>query len=1203
MRSSDTWRCYRPQQRARLRTLTYETLETRRLLTIWGPHLDFSTWNQNPSPYWDDTPLDPTTGQPAYVGCVATAAAQVLSYWRHPDDIEFSLADRYVTHTRSIDVDGDAVPSQFPTLATLDAELSEINYDQSDDEKAVLGFGVGVKYEMDYTSRGSGAFTSWGEDVFTDDFGYGSARWGAWSSQVETAVIDNLKSGWPVILAVGRSGARSGHSLVLEGYRDDTDEFYVNFGWGGGADGWYDLPDLDTPTGYSDYDIVRGAVYDINPSYGWGQTLGDAENTSFSPYAVPETSTEKWRQTTDGDHKFEGILAGMGSNVYVANTTTSPGPASSLWVVTDTGVKIDEIPLPESIDDNNGIGYPAQAPNGNIFIPTDEGAVYRVDPETRTVTKIFQDSAYDQMRSVKIDENGLLYVATFSKLYCLNQDGTQQWAYQVPSSGRILRDEPAVDDVRNLVYLPYYRSSPKTSHLAMIDRTNGDLLHTEDFGGVSFGSYSAGTPSIGSDGTVYIGNYTTLYALNPDATLSEKWHKDKYPSLMYHAPTVGRDGTLYVKYWKPNLTDQVVAALYADTGNVKWEIPFQLGDSDNIGSILAGSNDMIAFGIGWENGSNPDTYAVYTYRDLGSSYQKVWQKDFGTSGGNIALGPENTLYVMPASGYGHTITALGSGIGMGRENNSAPDRAVNTGVPDFGTVADVSAVLSWETSDPEGHDIEYTLWIRETENDYEYVAASGITQNSYTVSDLAPGTQYSWYVIASDGQAFSKSEEWTFSTASASGALVTTIVSEPTAFEDQDTGEVGALPSDEEWIDEWASFYVEVWVSTPDTNDAGVLSAQLDLTYNTDYFTATAIEHGPGFDLLRVGTIDDSAGLVDDLGAGTLSTDVGDDRYALLARVSFDPTEDNPNVLHNADGKYITPLDTGFGLDDPEVMLVGPIPAAVELGDAPDTELWPAMYDIDDDGRNGFGDFAFFATAFQQNVGDPGATYAWAADFDHSGRVDSGDFAWFATNFQRTKTGGIPLDYHQDFPEAWRPSPLMLEMTAAPPQGSAALLTEDKFDAIVAEAVHRIEKSAGSEAGAVLESVTVEIVDLPGNRLGQSLDNRVWIDVDASGYGWFIDATPGDDVEFWHRGATDEQMATLGSPARGRVDLLTTVMHELGHVLGLEHTDDSGVMNALLPLSTRRLFDDDFLPIEEWQNVADSWDAVDAIFGSFGSSV
>ncbi|MDP6721311.1 MAG: matrixin family metalloprotease, partial [Pirellulaceae bacterium] len=165
------------------------------------------------------------------------------------------------------------------------------------------------------------------------------------------------------------------------------------------------------------------------------------------------------------------------------------------------------------------------------------------------------------------------------------------------------------------------------------------------------------------------------------------------------------------------------------------------------------------------------------------------------------------------------------------------------------------------------------------------------------------------------------------------------------------------------------------------------------------------------------------------------------------------------------------------------------------------------------------------------------------------------------------------------------------------------LVTEDNLAPIVAEALDRIEKSAGFEAGALLESVTVEIADLPGKQLGQSLDNTVWIDVDAAGYGWFIDATPGNDVEFSQRTATDELMATFGSPARGWVDLLTTVVHELGHVLGLEHADGSGVMNELLPLSTRRLFDDDILPIEEWQNVADRWDPVDVVFRSLGQRI
>src|SRR5262245_14680220 len=69
------------------------------------------------------------------------------------------------------------------------------------------------------------------------------------------------------------------------------------------------------------------------------------------------------------------------------------------------------------------------------------------------------------------------------------------------------------------------------------------------------------------------------------------------------------------------------------------------------------------------------------------------------------------------------------------------------------------------------------------------------------------------------------------------------------------------------------------------------------------------------------------------------------------------------------------------------------------------------------------------------------------------------------------------------------------------------------------------------------------------------MGGNVWIDGDANGFGWFVDPTPADDLEF--------APGTMG-PARDRVDLLTVVLHELGHVLGFEHTHDGGVMDESL---------------------------------------
>jgi hypothetical protein len=51
------------------------------------------------------------------------------------------------------------------------------------------------------------------------------------------------------------------------------------------------------------------------------------------------------------------------------------------------------------------------------------------------------------------------------------------------------------------------------------------------------------------------------------------------------------------------------------------------------------------------------------------------------------------------------------------------------------------------------------------------------------------------------------------------------------------------------------------------------------------------------------------------------------------------------------------------------------------------------------------------------------------------------------------------------------------------------------------------------------------------------------------------------------------------SPAYGRYDLLTAVLHELGHLQGHDHTDD-GLMVATLPTGTRRLPDDGVLHFE-----------------------
>jgi hypothetical protein len=139
----------------------------------------------------------------------------------------------------------------------------------------------------------------------------------------------------------------------------------------------------------------------------------------------------------------------------------------------------------------------------------------------------------------------------------------------------------------------------------------------------------------------------------------------------------------------------------------------------------------------------------------------------------------------------------------------------------------------------------------------------------------------------------------------------------------------------------------------------------------------------------------------------------------------------------------------------------------------------------------------------------------------------------------------------------------------------AQTLQQAQLDSIVRQAITNYS-SAGLSADQIgkLKSIKVGIADLKDGMLGEAFGSAIYVDTTAAGYGFFVDTTPGKDEEFTIT-RNDGLYAAPGSVAAGKIDLLTVVEHEMGHILGLEdlHSID-GLMHEDLGVGIRHHIDD-----------------------------
>ncbi|MDY5970019.1 MAG: thiol protease/hemagglutinin PrtT [Bacteroidales bacterium] len=213
--------------------------------------LTTSKWSQE-APYYNMCPE--INGERSVTGCVATAMAQVMYYWKYPiQGGSRTINYRPYTNGGTMGVLSLKYDTCYFNYDLMEDDMSNVTDEQKTNAVALLNYACGVSVHMDYDPQGSGASTStYLMGALTGPFKYKNnikqvsrdrapfVNTTGVPSLGDTLWVDTLRNEInhrrPVIYCGADTrpnvGADARHAFICDGYNSMNKLFRFNWGWG-----------------------------------------------------------------------------------------------------------------------------------------------------------------------------------------------------------------------------------------------------------------------------------------------------------------------------------------------------------------------------------------------------------------------------------------------------------------------------------------------------------------------------------------------------------------------------------------------------------------------------------------------------------------------------------------------------------------------------------------------------------------------------------------------------------------------------------------------------------------------------------------------------------------------------------------------------------------------------------------------------------